>query len=192
MTDAGDARAFRRPVNLRDGTAVLIRTARADDKERLVTAFAGLDRRTIYTRYFSFRKGLSQTELERLDDPDGGRYILLVATRGEGPGETIIAGGSCVVTDSGGAVRSAECAFTVEEDYQGQGLAGHLLAAIVELARGQGIGRLEADVLAENQPMLAVFRRCGLPMTTSRSAGVVHLALDLGAQMSADDAGSKA
>jgi len=47
-------------------------------------------------------------------------------------------------------------------------------------------------VLAENQPMLAVFRRCGLPMTTSRSAGVVHLALDLGAQMSADDAGTKA
>lgn len=192
MNDAADSRPFRRPVRLRNGTAVLIREARADDKERLIAAFAGLDRHTIYTRYFSFRKGLSQTELQRLDHPDSGRYILLVATRGEGPGETIIAGGSGVVTEPAAAVRSAECAFTVEEDYQGQGLAGHLLAAIVDLARDQGIGRLEADVLAQNQPMLAVFRRCGLPMTTSLSAGVVHLVLDLGGQGPAHGAGAKA
>jgi GNAT superfamily N-acetyltransferase len=160
---------------------VLIRAARADDRERLITAFQGLDRQTIYTRYFSFRKSLSETELKRLEEADSCRYILLVATRGSGTDETIIAGASCVVTEATGPVPTAEVAFMVEEDYQRLGLAGQLLAAICGLARQRGIARLEADVLAENPAMLAVFRRSGLPTTTSRSGGVVHLVMDLSA-----------
>jgi len=34
-----------------------------------------------------------------------------------------------------------------------------------------------ADVLAHNQPMLAVFRRSGLAMTQQREASVVHVRL---------------
>jgi RimJ/RimL family protein N-acetyltransferase len=185
MSDPIDASQFRQPSTLRDGTPVLIRAARADDRERLVTAFQGLDRQTIYTRYFSFRKGISETELKRLEEADFGRYMLLVATLGSGNDETIIAGASCVVTDASGPVPTAELAFMVEEDYQRQGLAGQMLAAICGLARQRGIARLEADVLAENPAMLAVFRRSGLPTTTSRSAGVVHLVMDLSAPESA-------
>lgn len=181
MNETGDMMSYSRLIALRDGTPVRIRMARADDRERLVTAFQGLDRRTIYTRYFSFRSGLSEIELARLEAPDLDRYILLVATLGEGAAETIVAGASCVVVDADGPTRSAEVAFTVEEDYQRQGLAGALLATLVELARRRGMRRLEADVLAENAAMLAVFRRCALPMTTSREAGVIHLALELGA-----------
>jgi RimJ/RimL family protein N-acetyltransferase len=184
MDETGEAFRYSRQVALRDGTAVRIRMARADDRQRLVTAFQGLDRQTIYTRYFSFRSGLSESELRRLDAPDLDRYILLVATLGSGADETIIAGASCVAFDAGGPTRAAELAFTVEEDYQRQGLAGQLLASIIELARQRGIRRLEADVLAENPAMLAVFRRCGLPMTTSRDGGVVHLAMDIAAPKS--------
>jgi len=185
MTDTDDPSVFRQMSELRDGRPVLIRAARADDRERLVTAFQGLDRQTIYTRYFSFRKGISETELKRLEEADFGRYMLLVATLGSGNDETIIAGASCVVTDASGPVPTAELAFMVEEDYQRQGLAGQMLAAICGLARQRGIARLEADVLAENPAMLAVFRRSGLPTTTSRSAGVVHLVMDLSAPESA-------
>jgi len=181
MTDANDPSRYRQMSALRDGRPVLIRAARADDRERLVTAFQGLDRQTIYTRYFSYRKSLSETELKRLEEADFSRYILLVATLGSGNEETIIAGASCVVTEATGPVPTAEVAFMVEEDYQRQGLAGQLLAAICGLARRRGIVRLEADVLAENPAMLAVFRHSGLPTTTSRSAGVVHLVMDLSA-----------
>ena len=181
MTDPNDPSQYRQMSALRDGRPVLIRAARADDRERLVTAFQGLDRQTIYTRYFSYRKSLSETELKRLEEADFSRYILLVATLGSGNEETIIAGASCVVTEATGPVPTAEVAFMVEEDYQRQGLAGQLLAAICGLARRCGIVRLEADVLAENPAMLAVFRHSGLPTTTSRSAGVVHLVMDLSA-----------
>lgn len=179
MGEPNDLSQFFKQVTLRDGAPVLIRAARADDRERLVAAFQGLDRQTIYTRFFAFRKSLSPAELDRLEEQDSDRHILLVATLGSASGETVIAGASCVVTDRAGPVRSAECAFTVEEDYQRQGLASQLLATIVELAQRSGIRRLEADVLAGNQAMLAVFKRSGLPMTLSRSSGVVHLVMDL-------------
>jgi hypothetical protein len=56
-----------------------------------------------------------------------------------------------------------------------------MLAASTEIARSRGITRFEADVLSHNQTMLAVFRRCDLPMTTSSSGGIVHLVRDLAA-----------
>jgi len=189
MTDTNRPSPFHQVSALRDGRPVLIRAARADDRERLVTAFKGLDRQTIYTRYFSYRKSLSETELSRLDEAESSRYILLVVTLGSGNDETIIAGASCVVTDATGPVPTAELAFMVEEEYQRQGLAGQMLAAICGLARQRGIARLEADVLAENPAMLAVFRRSGLPTTTSRNAGVVHLVMELGVQAPATSAG---
>jgi RimJ/RimL family protein N-acetyltransferase len=192
MTDTNDPSQFSQTSALRDGRPVMIRAARADDRERLISAFQGLDRQTIYTRYFSFRKSFSETELKRLEEADSSRYILLVATLDSGNEETIIAGASCVVTDATGPVPTAEVAFMVEEDYQRQGLAGQMLAAICGLARQRGIARLEADVLAENPAMLAVFRRSGLPTKTSRSGGVVHLVMDLSAPASGTTAEVKA
>jgi RimJ/RimL family protein N-acetyltransferase len=191
MPDANDPSQFQQQWALRDGTPVVIRFARANDKERLVTAFSKLDPETIYTRFFSFKKELSQAELDRLDTPDPEHRVGLVVTLGSGTDETIIAGASCVVLDTPGPIRSAEVAFTVEEDYQGQGLASKLLATITEIARRRGIGRLEADVLAGNQAMLAVFQRSGLPMTTSRSDGVVHLVMDLAAGSPRDSGAGK-
>jgi hypothetical protein len=45
MTDINDPSQFRQISALRDGRPVLIRAARADDRERLVTALQGLKRR---------------------------------------------------------------------------------------------------------------------------------------------------
>jgi GNAT superfamily N-acetyltransferase len=191
MPDANDLSQFHQQSALRDGTPVVIRFVRPDDKERLVTAFSKLDPETIYTRFFSVKKELTQAELDRLDTPDPEHRIGLVVTLGSGVDETIIAGASCVVLDTPGPTRSAEVAFTVEEDYQRQGLASKLLATIVDIARSRGIGRLEADVLAGNQAMLVVFQRSGLPMSSSRSEGVVHLIMDLTARSPRDSGAGK-
>jgi RimJ/RimL family protein N-acetyltransferase len=70
-------------------------------------------------------------------------------------------------------------AFTIEEDFHGQGLAGHMLDALAGIARRHGITRFKAEVLAGNAPMRAVFRRCRLPMQMRRSAEAVQLTLEL-------------
>jgi len=180
----GEARigrsTFSRQATLRNGTPVHIRVARSDDRDRVVTAFGKLEKESVYTRFFSFKKELDDRDLQLLHADDGRRAIALVVTLGSGSDEIVIAGASYVVQATGEAAPSAEVAFTVEEDHQGQGIAGMLLAALAEIARQHGIARLEADVLSSNAAMLGVFRRSGLPLTSRREGSVLHLAMDLG------------
>jgi hypothetical protein len=55
-----------------------------------------------------------------------------------------------------------------------------LLRHLFRLGRKANLSRLEADVLAENQSMLSVFRRSGLPVAQRREGSVVHVTLSLG------------
>jgi len=153
---------------------VTIRAVRPDDKERVVKAFRALDRRSVYLRFFSYRKELGEEELRRVTECDGVSEAVLVATVGSGDEETIVG--------LGGYVRSgaaADIAFAVEEDFQRRGIASRLLQQLARIARANGITRFEADVLAENMPMLTVLRRSGLAMGASQREGVVHVTLSL-------------
>lgn len=170
---------FRQPITLRDGRAALIRVMRPDDKNRLQAAFAKLDPQTVYTRFFSFRKEIPERAFERIAEIDFVKLAGLVVTMGTGADETIIGGASYVGHDAPDGAQVAEVAFTIEEDFQGQGLASKLLAALVALARRHGLARFDAEVLAGNAPMLAVFQRSGLPLRRRREGGVTHIELDL-------------
>jgi GNAT superfamily N-acetyltransferase len=153
---------------------VSIRAARPDDRERIVKAFRGLDRGSVYRRFFFHKKELKEEELRRVTECDGASQAVLVATVGSGEREIIVGLGEYV--RSGAA---ADIAFAVEEDFQGRGIASRLLQQLADIARANGITRFEADVLAENAPMLAVFRNSGLRMRTSQEQGVVHATLFL-------------
>jgi hypothetical protein len=50
-----DPRAYSVPATLKNGLAVTIRALRPDDRERMAAAFRGLDRESIYTRFFAYR-----------------------------------------------------------------------------------------------------------------------------------------
>jgi len=180
--DAGDDRRFSQGAVLRNGTAVTIRAMRPDDRERIIAAFNKLDAQTIYTRFFSFRKEIPARALERIAAIDFDHLAGLVATVGSGGDETVIATATYVGIPADDGARSAEVAFTVEEDYQGQGLAGKLLVALAALARKHGLARFEAEVLAGNTAMLKVFERSGLPMRRRRDGGVIHVTMDLAPQ----------
>jgi len=153
---------------------ISIRAVRPDDRERIVKAFRGLDRRSVYLRFFSHNKKLSHEELRRVTECDGTSEAVLVATVGGGDQEIIVGLANYV---RGGA--AADIAFAVEEDFQGRGIASRLLQQLVGIARANGITRFEADVLPENTPMLAVLRNSGLRMRTSLEQGVVHATLSL-------------
>ena len=68
---------------LKDGTAVTIRAIRREDKGRLLEAFKNLDRESVYRRFFSPKKELSDSELDQLTDVDFSEVVaLVVATQG--------------------------------------------------------------------------------------------------------------
>jgi GNAT superfamily N-acetyltransferase len=176
-----DPRTYAATESLKDGTAVTVRALRADDRERMARAVRGLERESIYFRLFSYRNELTEAGLDRIMRFDPDREVALVATIGTGADETIVGAGRYVVDDAQATPRAAEIAFMVEEDYQGRGLASRLLRHLVHVARGRNVALFTAEVLAENTGMLRVFERSGLPMTTRRELGVVHVALALGA-----------
>ncbi len=179
MNHEVDDTPFGRSITLRDGRPATIRLMRPDDKDKLVAAFAKLERQTVYTRFFSFRNELPEGPLNRIHAIDMVRLAALVVTLGEGADQAIIGSATYVADEAADGIRTAEVAFTVEEDFQGQGLAGQLLAALADIARRRGIVRFEAEVLAHNAAMLAVFRRSGLPMQVRHAGDVAQVSLSL-------------
>jgi RimJ/RimL family protein N-acetyltransferase len=165
---------------LKDGTAVTIRAIRPDDKKRMAEAFKNLESGSIYARFFGFKSELTDEELKTATEVDFEKTVALVVTIPAGGGkETIIGAGRYIMYDPPNDLRRAEIAFTVEEDYQGQGIASSILRHLIHIAREKGVSRFEADVLAENMAMLAVFARSGLPMMKSLEEGAVHVTLSL-------------
>ena len=175
-----DPREFHLTATLRNGAVVTIRHVRPDDRGRLVQAFRKLDPESVYTRFFRYVTEPTEQQLKRATETDPSQHVALVVTTSTEADEAIIASGRYFVSVGADGKCSAEVAFLVEEDYQGQGLASRLLAALAGIARSQGISDFEADVLAENRSMLAVFARSGLPMRQRRDGGVVHISLSLG------------
>ena len=149
---------------LRNGLAVTIRPLRPDDRDRIAAAVRQLDRESIYTRLFSYRTELTEAGLDRIMRFDPASEAALLVTIGAGEDETVIGVRPLHRSGSDEGERTAEIAFMVEEDYHGLGIAGRLLRHLAEIARDKGIAAFEAEVLAENKSMLAVFARSGLPM----------------------------
>ena len=85
----------------------------------------------------------------------------------------IVGAGRYIVVEPG----RAEVAFAVVDDHQGQGIGSALVHHLVAIAHRAGLKELIADVLHENTSMLKVFEKSGLPLTLSRSRGVVHITL---------------
>jgi len=174
-----DPWSFVRKETLKNGLAVTIRHLRPDDRERIARAVRQLDSESVYKRLFSYRKELTELGLDRIMKTDPEDEVALLVTSGSGHDEKVIGSGRYVVSGSEGSARRAEVAFVVEKDHQGLGIAGKLLSCLGGIARANGITLFDAEVLAENKPMLAVFARSRLPMQQRREGGVVHLTLTL-------------
>lgn len=122
---------------------------------------------------------LTDKELKSAAEIDFENAVALVVTTGEGEHETIIGAGRYVVIDETGKLRSAELAFTVEEDYHRQGIARILSQHLASIAREKGLCGFVAEVLPENRGMLTVFSSSGLPMKTEYGGDAVHVTMSL-------------
>jgi RimJ/RimL family protein N-acetyltransferase len=175
-----DPRGYRESETLKDGTEVTVRSIRAEDSDSVLEAFKGMDKESVYRRFFSPKKDLSPKELDQLTDVDFSNVVALVVTKTSAEGELLIGGGRYAL--GGPGATDAEIAFMTNGGYRGLGIAPLILTHLVRIAREAGLMRFEAEVLAENQPMLAVFRQSGLPMSLKRDGGTFHVTLALQAE----------
>jgi acetyl coenzyme A synthetase (ADP forming)-like protein len=70
---------------------------------------------------------------------------------------------------------SAEVALAIEDSYQGRGLGTSILEQLANVARENGIDAFEADVLAENEQMMSVFKDYGFHVTGALQTGVYRV-----------------
>jgi RimJ/RimL family protein N-acetyltransferase len=172
MTEPADYSAS---ATMRDGRPIHIRALRPDDRNAMLAAVARTGTQSLFRRFFGARREFSETEIRFFVNVDFVDHVAIVAEIEEGGKPAIVGGARSIRLDT----RTAEVAFAVIDPYQGQGLGTILMRHIAALAREAGLRELVAEVLPENTPMLKVMEKCGLHMTTSRAAGVVHVTLAL-------------
>jgi len=172
-----DTRNYSAPDKLKDGTPVTVRAIGAGDREAIAAAFAELDRDSIYTRFFTYKKQLTEAELRQLTEVDFEHVMALVVVEISVDGEKLLGGGRYCSEQPLTSARSAELAFVTADAYHGCGVASVILKHLVQIARGQGLTHLDAVVLAHNRAMLAVFQHSGLPMDSKLEAGVLQVRL---------------
>jgi ribosomal protein S18 acetylase RimI-like enzyme len=74
---------------------------------------------------------------------------------------------------------TAEIAFAVVDQYQGQRIGAALMRHLAAIACQAGLRELVADVLSDNISMLKLLEKSGLRLSAKRDAGVVHVTLAL-------------
>jgi RimJ/RimL family protein N-acetyltransferase len=174
-----DLRSFTAQAELRDGTPVVIRAIRPEDKGALRWGFTRLSQEAIYQRFFQAKRELTDDELHYLTDVDFQDHVALVVEAAVEGTARIIGVGRMVRLARRGAPDRAEVAFTVGDPFQGRGVATLLLEQLVRLAPALGVHVFEAEVLPHNRQMLEVFEHSGLGITERAGEGVVHVELAL-------------
>ena len=160
---------------LRNGATLQIRALLPGDRAEMLAAVGRFSEQTLYRRFFAPKRSFSEREIEFFLNVDFTSHVALVAVLSEG-GRQVIVGGARYVRSEPGC---AEVAFAIDDPHQKLGIATHLIRHLIEIARANGLEELIAEVLPDNAPMLKVFERCGLAMTTRRDRGVVHVRLAL-------------
>jgi acyl-CoA synthetase (NDP forming)/GNAT superfamily N-acetyltransferase len=181
--DVNDASAYPRhweaDVVASDGGVVHLRPILPTDADALVALHSRLSMRTRYLRYFGPHPEISPRELERFTVVDHCSRVALIALLGD---EIIAVGryeGLPGKDGDTGVPESAEIAFVVRDDHQGRGLGSILLEHLTAAARERGVRRFEAEVLAENNQMVRVFRDAGYQVSRQFDEGVLHLEFDV-------------
>ncbi len=176
-----DASHYHADKTLRDGRPVVVRAILAADKQAMLDAYHDLESRTIYLRFFSAHGEPTAAELRDWTEVDFASVVRLIVCLPGPTGERIIGGASYAMLTTAKPAAGAEISFTIEEEFQGQGLATKLLQHLVRIARSAGITHFVAETLIENRAMLAVFAKSGLPIKRRLDGAVVHVRLDLAA-----------
>lgn len=160
-----------------DGSAATLRPIRASDIELERAFVRNLSPQSKFKRFMGELKELSAEQLYAFTRPDPAQESAYVVIRSTVAGEEQIAVGRYALNADG---RSCEFAIVVADAWQGKGVAGRLMRALIRDARARGLERMEGYVLAANTRMLAFVRKLGFRVEFDADDPAVRVArLDL-------------
>jgi RimJ/RimL family protein N-acetyltransferase len=161
--------------HMRDGREIEIRALRPDDRNDMLAAVGRTGTQSLQRRFFVVKRGFSEKEIAFFMNIDFTNHVALAALTEEEGRKVIIGGGRYIVTEGG----TAEIAFVVIDEYQGQGVGSLLMQHLAVIARRAGLKNLIAEVLPENAAMRKVFSKFGFQARRGNDPQVIHLVLPL-------------
>ena len=141
-----------------DGTPVTIRPIRAEDAAMEQEFVRHLSEDSRYLRFMGSVRELSPNKLRFFTEIDYDRHMAFVATIMRDGQELEIGVARYVAAEKGD---SCEFAITVDDAWQGTGVAGLLMIPLQEAARAHGFRTMEGLVLASNRKMIKFARQLG-------------------------------
>jgi RimJ/RimL family protein N-acetyltransferase len=166
-----------RVLELRDGTKVHLRPIVPEDEPLLHEAVAAMSERTVYFRFFSPIKRMSDAMAHRLAVVDyNDRFALVASTHRQSSKERIV---GVARYDRAPRTDVAEVAVAVIDEFQRRGLGGALLTILSRVARDHGIKTFSLIVLSENQQMLGLLRKMGWIHQAKLTGGVYEISFDI-------------
>ena len=155
---------------LPDGRVMRVRAIRPEDRDTLRAEFLKLSKATVRDRFFSIKLDLTPAELSYFTEVDFDRHVALVAELETAAGLQPVAVGRMVrMSDQ---PDHAEVAITVTDAMQGKGIGKIMLARLIDCARQLGVRHVDASVLADNERMLNLIRKSGLPFDSRLQDGI--------------------
>lgn len=145
--------AYREEAELSDGTPVLLRLVRPEDRDRLRAGFGQLSPESRYLRFMGRKAALSDAELTSLTTLDGENRFAIGAVRPELDGEVGEGLGIARFARVPGEPDVAEAAIAVVDAVQRRGLGSLLLRRLAAAARERGVRRFRGEILLRNEPM---------------------------------------
>lgn len=164
---------------LADGTQVLIRAVRPDDRALLARGFQRFGPKSRYMRFFTPKEELTDDDLRYLTEVDGNQHFALGAIMLDAQGEWQPVGIARFVRLEPGS-EVAEAAVAVVDDMQGKGVGKLLLQALSDAAYARGVRRFRCSLLAANEAMSKVLHDLKPKARVVRSeAGVKELEFEV-------------
>jgi acyl-CoA synthetase (NDP forming)/RimJ/RimL family protein N-acetyltransferase len=159
-----------RDVLLRDGSTLRLQTTRPEDVGELKAFYDGLSWESLYLRF----RGYPRTDLAARTEAEA-TGVDRLALIGRHSGQIVASASYTGLREQG----VAEVSFAVADDFHGRGIATRMLEQIAVVAADRGIHRFDAEVMADNRPMLRVFEHAGFAVARVGFGGEMTVSLDL-------------
>ncbi len=144
-------------VALRDGSEVVLRLVRPDDKSLFSRGLGDLSSESRYLRFFTSKSHLNDRELHYLTEVDQQHHFAMGAVRVASDGSEQGLGVARFVAFEDREV--AEPAIAVVDAMQGKGLGRLLFLRLLAAARERGVLQFRCEVLTENKAMRDLLRQ---------------------------------
>jgi acyl-CoA hydrolase/GNAT superfamily N-acetyltransferase len=156
----------------KSGVKIFLRPVRLSDEQLLKEFFYSLSSDCMYHRFITTRTSMPHEQLQKFVVIDYTKEMVILASIVKN-GREMIAGMAQYFIDE--QTLTAEVAFVVRDDFQGQGIGAELLRYLTLLARRSGLHGFVATVLMDNKPMLQLFEQMGFIIERRAESGTYEL-----------------